>query len=281
MMDRLFKEVENKSCVCVGLDSHLAYVPPSMKKGTISEILFNYNKTIIEATRDLVPVYKVQIAYYEALGLQGLIAYRDTLKYLRSLGLLSIGDIKRGDIAATAKEYARAHFEGDFEADFITLSPYMGLDSITPYLPYLERGKGVFVLLRTSNPGSKDLQSLDYKGESLFYHLGDLLKELSKNYIGKEGYSSLSLVVGGSHRQEAEKIRQRYKDQFFLIPGYGAQGGTAKDVRLYLNKGNGGIVNSSRGIITTYKKFEDGEERFSHYTREAVKSMVRDINGSL
>lgn len=281
MMDQLVREVRNKSCVCVGLDSHLDYVPSSMKKGSPSEILFNYNKAIIDATADLVAIFKLQIAYYEALGLEGLKAYRDTLIYLKEQGLLSIGDIKRGDIAATAKEYARAHFEGDFEADFITLSPYMGLDSITPYLPYLEKGKGVFVLLRTSNPGSRDLQSLEYNGESLFYHLGDLLNNLSKDYIGKEGYSNLSLVVGGTHKDEAQKIRSRYNDQFFLIPGYGAQGGTASDVKLYLNKRNGGVVNSSRGIITAYKKFEDGEEKFSHYTREAVKQMVRDIHGSL
>ncbi|NLY36043.1 MAG: orotidine-5'-phosphate decarboxylase [Tissierellia bacterium] len=281
MMDQLVREVRNKSCVCVGLDSHLDYVPPSMKKGNPSEILFNYNKAIIDATADLVAVFKLQIAYYEALGLEGLKAYKDTLIYLKQQGLLSIGDIKRGDIAATAKEYARAHFQGDFEADFITLSPYMGLDSTTPYLPYLEKGKGVFVLLRTSNPGSRDLQSLEYNGESLFYHLGDLLKNLSRDYIGTEGYSNLSLVVGGTHKDEAQKIRTRYNDQFFLIPGYGAQGGTASDVKLYLNQGNGGVVNSSRGIITAYKNFEDGEERFSHYTREAVKQMVRDIHGSL
>ena len=149
-------------------------------------------------------------------------------------------------IAATAKEYARAHFQGDFEADFITLSPYMGLDSIRPYLPYLEKGKGVFVLLRTSNPGSRDLQSLLYKDESLFYHLGDLLKELAKDYIGEEGYSNLGLVVGGTHQEEAQKIRSRYANQFFLIPGYGAQGGGAEDVKVYLNNGSGGVVKIGR-----------------------------------
>lgn len=281
MMDQLVREVRNKSCVCLGLDSHLDYVPKTMKNGGPREIIFNYNKTIIDATADLVAVFKLQIAYYEALGLEGLKAYRDTLTYLREGGLLSIGDIKRGDIAATAKEYARAHFQGDFEADFITLSPYMGLDSIRPYLAYLQKGKGIFVLLRTSNPGSQDLQSLLYKDESLFYHLGDLLKELAQDYIGEEGYSNLGLVVGGTHRDEAQKIRSRYANQFFLIPGYGAQGGRAEDVKLYLNNGSGGVVNSSRGIITAYKKFEDGEERFSHYTRQAVKQMVRDINGSL
>lgn len=281
MIDKLVANVKEKSPVCVGLDSHLDYVPENLREGTASQVLFNYNKKIINATRDLAAVYKLQIAYYEALGLEGLQAYKRTLDYLRSEGLISIGDIKRGDIAATAKEYARAHFEGDFEADFITLAPYMGLDSITPYLEYLEKGKGVFVLLRTSNPGSQDLQMLDFKDEPLFYHLGDKLKELSKDYKGSEGYSSLGLVTGGTHRDEAKKIRKRFDDQFFLIPGYGAQGGTAEDVNLYLNDGNGGVVNSSRGIITAYKKHEDGQERFEYYTRKAVEDMVRDINGSL
>ena len=282
MINKLYAEVKDKSCICVGLDSHLDYVPAAMKKGSPSEILFNYNKVIIDATADLVAVFKLQIAYYEALGIEGLKAYRDTLKYLRNRKLLTIGDIKRGDIAATAKEYAKAHFEGDFEVDFITLSPYMGLDSITPYLPYLDKGKGVFVLLRTSNPGSKDLQCLSYENESLYFHLGDKLKELSKNYVSSCGYSSLGLVTGGTHRDEGEKIRRRYKEQFFLIPGYGAQGGTAAEALPYLDEEkNGGIINSSRGIITAYKNHPDGEERFAHYTRKAVLDMKEDLYGRL
>lgn len=281
MIDKLLKNVREKSPVCVGLDSHPDYVPSSLREGKISEVLFNYNKKIIDVTADLAAVYKLQIAYYEAQGLEGLRAYIKTMDYLRASGLISIGDIKRGDIAATAKEYARAHFEGEFEADFITLSPYMGLDSISPYLEYLERGKGIFVLLRTSNPGSQDLQMLDYQGESLFYHLGDRLAELAKDYMGSQGISSLGLVTGGTHRDEAKKIRDRYKDQIFLIPGYGAQGGKAEDVALYLGDGRAGVVNSSRGIITAYKNFEDGEKNFEHYTREATLAMVRDINGSL
>lgn len=282
MIERLYSEVKNKSCICVGLDSHLDYVPASMKKGSPSEILFQYNKAIIDATVDLVAVFKLQIAYYEALGIEGLKAYRDTLKYLRNRKVLTIGDVKRGDIAATAKEYAKAHFEGDFEVDMITLSPYMGMDSITPYLPYLEKGKGIFVLLRTSNPGSKDLQCLFYQEESLYFHLGDKLKDLSKSYVSSCGYSPLGLVTGGTHRDEAEAIRRRYQEQFFLIPGYGAQGGTAEEALLYLDEDqNGGVINSSRGIITAYKNFPDGEERFSHYTRQAVLKMKEDLYGRL
>ena len=191
---------------------------------------------------------------------------------------LSIGDVKRGDISATASMYAKAHFEGDFETDFITLNPYMGFDSITPYLPYLESGeKGVFVLLRTSNPGAKDIEYLDVNGEKLYYHIGDKLEEMGRDYLGKCGYSSLGAVVGGTHTDEANEIRGRYKSMYFLIPGYGAQGAKGEDVSLYLNDGNGGVVNSSRGIIKAYMKHGDGEEKFDEYTRNAVLSMREDI----
>ena len=187
--------------------------------------------------------------------------------------------------------YAKAHFEGDFQVDFITLNPYMGFDSITPYLKYIETGeKGVFVLLRTSNPGAKDIQYLqinsqldfpghpEYSEESrLYYHVGDKLNEIGSKYLGDCGYSSIGAVVGGTHRDEAEEIRDRYKNMFFLIPGYGHQGGKGDDVALYLKDGNGGIVNSSRGIITAYKKYEDGAGNFDKYAREAVLAMKEDI----
>ncbi len=280
IIDRLFSEVEKKGNVCVGLDTHLDYIPESMKRECrdISEIIFQFNKRIIDCTSDIVAIYKLQIAYYEAYGVEGLLAYKKTLEYLRSIDALSIGDIKRGDISSTAAMYAKAHFEGDFEADFITLNPYMGFDSITPYLSYLESGKkGVFVLLRTSNPGAKDIEYLDVDGESLYYHIGDKLEDMSRDYIGKCGYSSLCAVVGGTHTDEAVEIRDRYKKMYFLIPGYGAQGAKGEDVSLYLKNGNGGVVNSSRGIIKSYMKYEDGEERFEEYTRQAVLDMRGDI----
>ncbi len=280
IIDRLFNEVQKKGNVCVGLDTHLDYIPESMKDkySDISEIIFQFNKKIIECTHDIVAIYKLQIAYYEAYGIEGLLAYKKTAEYLRRIDALSIGDVKRGDIAATAQMYAKAHFEGDFETDFITLNPYMGFDSITPYLPYLESGKkGIFVLLRTSNPGAKDIEYLDVDGESLYYHVGDKLEHMGKDYIGKCGYSSIGAVVGGTHTDEAVEIRSRYKNMYFLIPGYGAQGARGKDVSLYLNNGNGGVINSSRGIIMEYMKYSDGEEKFEEYTRRAVLHMREDI----
>ena len=282
IIDRLYEAVKEKGFVCVGLDSHLDYIPNYIKEKheKISDIIFEYNKTIIDATSDIVAIYKPQIAYYEANGLEGLIAYQRTLRYLKEKGLLSIGDVKRGDIASTAKEYAKAHFKGEFEADFITLNPYMGMDSITPYLDYLKTGeKGVFVLLRTSNEGAKDIECLDYNGEALYFKVGDELKKFADELTSECGYSPLGFVVGATHSEEAKKIRERYKNIFFLLPGYGAQGAKAEDIRTYLNDFNGRVVNSSRGIIKYYQKFEDGEERFAHYTREAVLNMRKDIYG--
>ena len=282
IVDRLYEAVKEKGFVCVGLDSHLDYIPNYIKQKheKLSDIIFEYNKTIIDATSDIVAIYKPQIAYYEANGLEGLIAYQRTLRYLKEKGLLSIGDVKRGDIASTAKEYAKAHFKGEFEADFITLNPYMGMDSITPYLDYLKTGeKGVFVLLRTSNEGAKDIECLDYNGEALYFQVGDELKKFADELTSECGYSPLGFVVGATHSEEAKKIRERYKNIFFLLPGYGAQGAKAEDIRTYLNDFNGGVVNSSRGIIKYYQKFEDGEERFAHYTREAVLNMRKDIYG--
>ncbi|MCF6459878.1 orotidine-5'-phosphate decarboxylase [Clostridium sp. Cult3] len=282
IIDRLFKEVEKKGNVCVGLDSHLDHIPNHIKEKyqDIDEILFQFNKGIIDNTLDIVPVYKLQIAFYEAYGIEGLIGYKRTIEYIKSNGSIIIGDIKRGDIASTAEMYAKAHFEGDFQVDFITLNPYMGFDSITPYLKYIETGeKGMFVLLRTSNPGAKDIQYLNVNTqlERLYYHVGDSLNEIGSKYIGNCGYSSIGAVVGGTHRDEAEEIRNRYKNMFFLIPGYGHQGGKGEDVALYLKDGNGGIVNSSRGIITAYNKYEDGPENFDKYAREAVLAMKEDI----
>lgn len=282
IVDKLYEAVKEKGFVCVGLDSHLDYIPNYIKEKheKLSDIIFEYNKTIIDATSDIVAIYKPQIAYYEANGLEGLIAYQRTLRYIKEKGLLSIGDVKRGDIASTAKEYAKAHFKGEFEADFITLNPYMGMDSITPYLDYLKTGeKGVFVLLRTSNEGAKDIECLDYNGEALYFKVGDELKKFADELTSECGYSPLGFVVGATHSEEAKKIRERYKNIFFLLPGYGAQGAKAEDIRTYLNDFNGGVVNSSRGIIKYYQKFEDGEERFAHYTREAVLNMRRDIYG--
>ena len=274
IIDKLYERVEERGVVCLGLDTDASYIPQHILSGkSLDEAIFQFNKEIIDATLDVVACYKVQIAYYEALGLAGLIAYKNTLQYLREKDAIIIADIKRGDIAATASQYAKAHFTGNFEADFITLSPYMGMDSIEPYMPYMESGKkGVFVLVRTSNKGAEDFENLDIEGgKKLYNEVADKITEAGQTVKGRYGYTAIGGVIGCTHVEEGKEIRNRYSNMFFLIPGYGAQGGTAEDVALYLKNGNGGVVNSSRGILLAYKK-ENRELEFAECARnEAIK----------
>ena len=258
-MDKLYEAVDARGPVCVGLDTDFSYLPEGFAKAelTAGENIVRFNKAVVDATKDVAGCFKVQIAYYESLGLDGIRAYKETLDYVKAAGMPVIADIKRGDIAKTAEMYAKAHFEGDFEADFISLAPYMGLDSIRPYLPYVTgAGKGLFVLVRTSNPGAKDFEYEKLAdGRHVYDMVGDKLHELGGECMGEKGYSSLGLVIGGTHIEEAAEIRARYEDSFFLIPGYGAQGGTADDIARYLDKhSNGGVVNSSRAVLLAYKK---------------------------
>jgi len=281
VIDRLFEKVALNGHVCVGLDTDYSYLPAAMaaQHPDIEDGLFAFNKGIIDATLDVAACYKVQIAYYESYGIAGLKAYQRTLAYLREKKAVIIADIKRGDIAKTAEMYAKAHFTGDFEADFITLSPYMGLDSLNPYLPYFEKNeKGAFVLIRTSNEGAKDIEYLPTENNKRVYHVvGEKINELGKPYIGQCGFSSIGGVMGCTHADEASEIRAMLDSTFFLIPGYGAQGGKAEDIAKYLRDGNGGVVNSSRGILLAYRKQEHGEEDFAGCARNEAVRMRDDI----
>lgn len=282
IIDKLYEKVSTNGFVCIGLDSSIDYIPENMKAGkSVSEALFSYNKEIIDQTYDVCAIYKLQIAYYESYGIEGMIAYSDTLSYLREKDLLSIGDVKRSDIAASAKMYAKAHFEGDFETDFITLNPYMGMDSIEPYEEYIERGdKGVFVLLRTSNPGAKDFEVLPVGGEEFFYKVGDKMRELNDKYIGKSGFGPIGLVVGATHSEEVEKIRNRYDKMFFLIPGFGAQKADSMNVYKLLEELNGGVVNSSRAILKNWQNYEDGSEKVGYYARKKAIETYEEIKAN-
>lgn len=283
IMDKLYKRVEERGVVCLGLDTAIEYVPEHIKKGRSEEdAIVEFNKQIIEETFDVVACFKVQIAYYEALGISGMMAYKRTLELLREKDAIIVADIKRGDIAATAKMYAKAHFEGDFEADFITLSPYMGMDSIEPYLPYMENGKkGIFSLVRTSNKGAEDIEYLDTtSGDKVYSIVGDKLMAMGKTLISDCGYHPLGGVIGCTHVEEGIALRKRFNSMFFLIPGYGAQGGKAEDVAMYLNNGNGGVVNSSRGILLAYKK-KNRPEEFAICAREETIRMRDEINSAV
>lgn len=281
IIDKLYKSVAQNGHVCVGLDTDYSYLPEAFaqKYPNIEEGLFEFNKAIIDKTLDVSACYKVQIAYYESYGIAGLRAYQKTLAYLREKKAVIIADIKRGDIAKTAEMYAKAHFTGDFESDFITLSPYMGLDSLNPYLPYVkEQNKGVFVLIRTSNEGAKDIEYLPTENNQRIYHVvGQKINTLGKEYMGCCGFSSVGGVMGCTHADEASEIRSMLDSTFFLIPGYGAQGGKAEDIAKYLRNGNGGVVNSSRGILLAYRKQENGAADFAECSRQEAIRMRDDI----
>ncbi|MDR1100423.1 MAG: orotidine-5'-phosphate decarboxylase [Treponema sp.] len=272
-MDKLYEAVAEKGHVCVGLDTAADYVPPRERRRAASdaEAVLAFNKALIDSTKDLAACFKVQIAYYEEMGLPGLRTYAETLRYIRGQGGLVIADIKRGDIADTAARYARAHLAGEFEADFVTLSPYMGMDSIEPWLAYTDSaGKGAFVLMRTSNRGMRDFEYLKlefaetgHRNRRVYDAVGAKLTQLAAARTGRYGYGAFGAVVGadpksGAEREEAALLRERYGSLFFLIPGYGAQGGAADDAALLLRDGNGGVVNASRSIIKAWTLPKDG-----------------------
>lgn len=280
-MDALFDAVQERGPVCVGLDTAPEYVPPRERMHTTSKAraILDFNRAIIDASRDLAACYKVQIAYYEALGLPGLEAYRDTLRYIREKGSLVIADIKRGDIADTAQQYVRAHFQGDFEADFVTLSPYMGMDSIEPWFSSAkEQGKGAFVLMRTSNRGMGDFQYQELaRGGRLYHEVGRRMETLAHECRGERGFGAFGVVVGCTEAEEAEAIRREYRDIFFLIPGYGAQGGAAQDASRLLISGNGGVVNASRSILKAwFADFDSPSLSQATYT-DAAEAARREV----
>ena len=264
-MDKLYEAVAGRGHVCVGLDTAIEYIPQKVRAifSSGADAVLAYNVAVIDATIDIAACYKVQIAYYEALGLPGLLAYAATLRYLREKNALSIADIKRGDIADTASRYASAHFNGDFEADFVTLSPYMGMDAIEPWFEWAhKKGKGAFVLMRTSNRGRCDFEELNLDGPAshklkVYDAVGFKISELADALSGEHGYGAFGVVVGADpkspeEREEAAAIRSGYPNLFFLIPGYGAQGGAASDAALLLRNGNGGVVNASRSILKAW-----------------------------
>ncbi|WP_296662651.1 orotidine-5'-phosphate decarboxylase [Treponema sp. UBA753] len=247
--------------LCVGLDTDPSYIPQNLvEKFSPAQAVLEYNKLLIKKiTEDKSACcFKVQIAYYEAMGIEGLKVYSETLKAVKDSGLICISDIKRGDIAATASAYAKAHFSGDFESDIITINPYMGFDTLKPFTEFCaSKGKGIFVLLRTSNPGMIDIEQKELKsGGRVLDEVGKELERLSnqmKETFSEQTCSPVGAVVGCTEESDANYLRQTYKDIFFLIPGYGAQGGAAS-ICATLLKNAGGTVNSSRGILCAWKK---------------------------
>ena len=271
--------------LCVGLDTDLSYIPESVKRaaGSAEEAVLSYNKNIISriSADKSACCCKIQIAYYEAMGLKGLKIYAETLKAVKAAGMIAISDIKRGDIAATAAAYAKAHFSGDFETDIITVNPYMGFDTLLPFLEYAspaKGGKGIFVLLCTSNPGMTDLERQELKsGEPLFERVGDEISRINgelKKIYPAQTCGTVGAVVGATQEKDARHLRDKYPETFFLIPGYGAQGGDAKVAAILLEK-CGGTVNSSRGILCAWKNDKELSEK-----RESGILTMEDIADS-
>lgn len=268
--------------LCVGLDTDPSYLPLSVLSvfDNPAQAVLAYNKEIIknvERTKSAC-CFKIQIAYYEAMGLAGMEVYKKTLDYIKETGIPVISDIKRGDIAATAGAYAKAHFSGDFETDIITVNPYMGFDTLTPFAEYCatsKGSKGIFVLLRTSNPGMVDIEQQELKsGDLVLEKVGSELERLSsewKKTYPEQTCSPIGAVVGCTEESDAKALRAAYPDIFFLIPGYGAQGGAARiAATLLLNAG--GTVNSSRGILCAWKKDSELEK-----SRESGTLCLADI----
>lgn len=277
-MSRLQDACRKNGPLCIGLDTDPSYLPESViaKYPSKEEAVLAYNKGIVDAASQYAGCYKVQIAYYEAMGLKGMEVFAKTVQYIRSKNIPVISDVKRGDIADTAKAYAKAHFQGDFETDIITINPYMGFDTLEPFMSFFPE-KGAFVLLRTSNPGMQDIENQPLSnGKPVLSLVGNKLNQLADEYAASHPgeCSPFGAVVGCTEEEDARKIRDMYPDVFFLIPGFGAQGGKARIAATLLDKA-GGAVNSSRGILTAWKKDEDLAAK-----REAGTLTMEDIVAS-
>ena len=272
-MQKLQEAAKKFGPLCVGLDTDPSYIPENIIKNYSSapEAVLAYNLALIERIKkdQSACCFKIQVAYYEAMGLKGMEVYAKTVKAVRDAGFVAISDIKRGDTAATAGAYACAHFTGDFETDIITINPYMGFDTLKPFTEYTTAEKGskaMFVLLRTSNPGMVDIEQQELKDggrvlDCVGNELNNILQESKKEYAD-ETCSPVGAVVGCTEESDARSLRDAYPEIFFLIPGYGAQGGAAKICGILLEK-CGGTVNSSRGILCAWKKDPSLEEKRS------------------
>ncbi|EET90459.1 MAG: orotidine-5'-phosphate decarboxylase [Candidatus Micrarchaeales archaeon] len=299
--DRLLEAVNKKGNPCiVGLDPRLGGMPRfAISKGgapeeSVRSSIFEYHKCIIDAVHDLVPGVKLQSAFYEQYGIGGIAAMQDTIKYSKENGMVVIIDAKRGDIASTAEAYANA-FLGEsevmgerapvFDVDCITVSPYLGMDSIEPFIrACMKYGKGIFVLVKTSNPGSSDIQNAKMAdGRELYARVAEMINSYSEKLVGERyGYSSVGAVVGATFPEEARRIRKMLPRSIFLVPGYGSQGGTAADAAECFNEdGLGAVVNASRSVTYSLSSPELERKDAMAEIREKARLMIADVNSAL
>ena len=305
MINKLISNIRKTNApIVVGLDPMLNYIPEHIQKKAFAEFgetlegaaeaIWQYNKGIVDATYDLIPAVKPQIAMYEQFGIPGLIAYKKTVDYCKSKDLVVIGDIKRGDIGSTSAAYAVRHLGqvqvgsrkyAGFDEDFATVNPYLGSDGVKPFMDICkEEKKGIFVLVKTSNPSSGEFQDRVIDGRPLYELVGEKVAQWGDELMGDE-YSYVGAVVGATYPEMGKVLRKIMPKTFILVPGYGAQGGKGADLVHFFNEdGLGAIVNSSRGIIAAYKqeKYKEfGAENYADASRAAVKDMIADISGAL
>ncbi|HIR26969.1 MAG TPA: orotidine-5'-phosphate decarboxylase [Candidatus Choladousia intestinigallinarum] len=305
MIQKLMEKIQQTGApIVVGLDPMLGYIPGHItskafeEKGETlegaAEAVWQYNKEIVDAVWDLIPAVKPQIAMYEQFGLPGLAAFKKTVDYCKEKGLVVIGDVKRGDIGSTSLAYAAGHLGKvavgsktyyPFNEDFVTVNPYFGIDGVKPFLDVCrEENKGIFLLVKTSNPSSGEFQDQLIEGRPLYELVGEKVAEWADTCMEGQ-YSNVGAVVGATYPEMGKILRKIMPKCFILVPGYGAQGGKAEDLVHYFNEdGMGAIVNSSRGIIAAYKqeKYQKfGPENFAQASRAAVEDMIADINGAL
>lgn len=306
MIDQLVANIKKTQApIVVGLDPMLNYIPEQVQKKAFeekgetlegaAEAIWQFNKAIVDATYDLIPAVKPQIAMYEQFGVAGVIAFKKTVDYCKEKGLVVIGDVKRGDIGSTSEAYAVGHLGkvqvgsqtyAGFDEDFATVNPYLGSDGVKPFIKVCkENNCGIFVLVKTSNPSSGELQDKLVEGKPLYELVGKMVDEWGSDCIGESGYSEVGAVVGATYPEQGKILRAIMPRTYILVPGYGAQGGKGKDLVHFFNEdGLGAIVNSSRGIIAAYKQevyAKFGAEHFADASRQAVLDMIADIQGAL
>lgn len=305
MINKLVDKIKKQNApVVVGLDPMMKFVPKHLQDAAFkeygetlegaAEAIWQFNKAIIDNIYDIVPAVKPQVAMYEQFGIPGMIAFKKTVDYCHEKDMVVIGDVKRGDIGSTSEAYAVAHLGkvkvgnkeiAAFDEDFATVNPYLGSDGINPFLKVCkEEKKGIFILVKTSNPSSGEFQDRLINGRPLYEHVGEKVNEWAMQCMGDD-YSYVGAVVGATYPEMGKVLRKVMSKSFILVPGYGAQGGKAEDLVHFFNEdGLGAIVNSSRGIIAAYAKEEYakfGEANFADASRQAAIDMINDINGAL
>ena len=303
-IDRLINKIkETDNPTVIGIDPKYDMLPECIKNKygktleDISKAILEFNKELIDSTYDIIPAVKVNIAFYEMYGIEGMKVFEETCKYAKEKGMIVIADIKRGDIGSTAQSYSNAFLgktkigekeESIFDVDFVTVNPYMGTDCVKPFIDDCKKyDKGIFVLVKTSNPSSGELQDKKIEGgEKIYIEVAKLVEQWGEDLIGESGYSSVSAVVGATYPNQLKEIREIAPHTYFLIPGYGAQGGKAEDIALGFDKnGLGGIVNASRSLMYAYKsekwkdKFE--EKDYGKATRAEAIRMKEELNRAI